>query len=194
MIEREYAFSRLAHAIQDQIVVTAIANQTASWYQARHRPLNLYLRGPMGLAVSVGLGVALAHPLRDVVVIEGDGGLLMGLTALAAVAHRQPANLKLICMDNGIYEAGGKGPTLNAARMDMVHTAQGMGIHRAASVDQPSSLDSTIAEWLHCGECSFLHVRVGMRSGPMNAPKTKPYEMKHHFLSAVRATGGSTKP
>jgi thiamine pyrophosphate-dependent acetolactate synthase large subunit-like protein len=187
MIEREYAFTRLAEAIRDQIVVAAIANQTASWYQAKHRPLNLYLRGPMGLAVSVGLGVALAHPQKEVVVIEGDGGLLMGLTALAAVTHRQPKNFKLICMDNGTYEAGGKGPTVSAGKVDFVQTVQGMGLHRSTTVSQAADFSTAIAEWLDCGECAFLHVCIGRRSGPMNAPKMKPFEMKYQFMSALTA-------
>ena len=75
MIERDKAFAILAEQISDEIVVTGVGSQTASWLAARPRPLNLYLRGPMGLAPAVGLGVALAHPDRKVVVIEGDGGL-----------------------------------------------------------------------------------------------------------------------
>jgi sulfopyruvate decarboxylase subunit beta len=187
MIEREHAFAALAEKIQEQVVVTAIANQTASWYQAKDRPLNLYLRGPMGLAVSVGLGVALAHPDRQVVVIEGDGGLLMGLTSLVAVAHRQPANYKLICMDNGLYEAGGKGPTVNAGRTDFVQIVRGMGIRQTASVHQVAELAPALSSWLGTQECAFLHVGIGPRPGPVNAPKLKPFEMKYRFFTAIQA-------
>jgi sulfopyruvate decarboxylase subunit beta len=73
MIERIQAFSAIAEYITDELVVTGIASQTASWFQVKDRPENLYLRGPMGLAPALGLGVALAHPERKVVVIEGDG-------------------------------------------------------------------------------------------------------------------------
>jgi thiamine pyrophosphate-dependent acetolactate synthase large subunit-like protein len=187
MIERERAFAALAAKIEEQIVVTAIANQTASWYQAKDRPLNLYLRGPMGLAVSVGLGVALAHPDRQVVVIEGDGGLLMGLTSLAAVAHCQPANFKLVCMDNGHYEAGGKGPTVNAGRTNFVQIVQGLGIRQAAGVYQEAELESAYSSWLGARECAFLHVAIGPRPGPVNAPKLKPYEMKYRFFTAIKS-------
>jgi len=188
LIEREYAFAVLAEKIREEVVVTAIANQTASWYQVKDRPLNLYLRGPMGLAVSVGLGVALAHPARQIVVIEGDGGMLMGLTSLLAVAHRQPANFKLICMDNGNYEAGGKGPTVNAGRSDFVQILRGMGIRQAASVQQTADLRTAISSWLGARECSFLHVRIGPRQGPVNAPKLKPFEMKYRFLTAIQSS------
>ena len=148
MIERTLAFSILAEAITDEIVVTGVGSQTASWLEARPRSLNLYLRGPMGLAPAVGLGVALAHPDRKVVVIEGDGGLLMGLTSLVSIAHCRPPNLRLVCMDNGIYEAGGMGATVNAGRTDFVKIVQGLGIGRAISAGDSETLRETVKELL----------------------------------------------
>lgn len=187
MIEREHAFAALAEQIREEVVVTAIANQTASWYQAKDRPLNLYLRGPMGLAVSVAMGVALAHPDRQVVVIEGDGGLLMGLTSLVAVAHCQPANLKIVCMDNGLYEAGGKGATVNAGRTDFVQIVRGMGIRQAASVQEATELAPAVSSLLGARECAFLHVGVRPRKGPVTAPSMRPSELKHRFFVAIRS-------
>ena len=95
MIERDQAYGTIAEYLTDQLIVTGIGSQTASLYQAKDRPENLYLRGPMGLAPAVGLGVALAHPERKVVAIEGDGSLLMALSSLAAVAHNRPKNFVL---------------------------------------------------------------------------------------------------
>ena len=169
MIERNHAFAILAEAITDEIVVTGVGSQTASWLEARPRPLNLYLRGPMGLAPAVGLGVALAHPDRKVVVIEGDGGLLMGLTSLASVAHRQPPNLLLICMDNGVYEAGGMGATVNAGRTDFVKIVQGLGIGQAISAGDSETLRETVKELLTRDACAFLHVPIGVRKGKPSA-------------------------
>lgn len=186
MIERLQAFSAIAETITDELVVTGIASQTASWFHVKDRPENLYLRGPMGLAPALGLGVALAHPERKVVVIEGDGSLLMGLSSLVAVAERRPENYMLICMDNGTYEAGGKGPTVNAGRTDFVKTAQGLGITLARSVDDLKALKRIAKELLDTRECSFLHVHVGPRKGAFNPPKLRPFEMKNQFLSALK--------
>lgn len=186
MIEREDAFAALAEGITDELVVTGIGSQTASWFQAKHRPENLYLRGPMGLAPAVGLGVALAHPERKVVAIEGDGSLLMGLSSLVAVAHSKPENFMLICMDNGIYEAGGKGPTVNAGRTDFIKTAKSVGIQFAKSVDDLNSLKISVKELLETRKCSFLHVRIAPRKGPFKPPKLRSFEMKYLFLSALK--------
>jgi thiamine pyrophosphate-dependent acetolactate synthase large subunit-like protein len=186
MIERDQAYRAIVEHITDQLVVTGIGSQTASLYKAKDRPENLYLRGPMGLAPAVGLGVALAHPERKVVAIEGDGSLLMALSSLAAVAHNRPKNFMLICMDNGAYEAGGKGPTVNVGRTDFVKTAQGLGIALAESVEDLEALKQATKRLLDSQECSFLHVRIGARKGPFNPPKLRPFEMKHQFLSALR--------
>jgi len=189
MIERERAFQALAEHITDELVVTGIASQTASWFQVKHRPENLYLRGPMGLAPAVGLGIALAHPERKVVVIEGDGSLLMGLSSLVAIAHARPKNYMLICIDNGIYEAGGKGATVNAGKTDFVKTVEGVGFSIAKSVDKVEALEEEVQMLLRTWECSFLHVHVGLRKGPLNQPQLRPFEMKHQFLSALKNVG-----
>ena len=187
MIERDKAFAILAEQISDEIVVTGVGSQTASWLAARPRPLNLYLRGPMGLAPAVGLGVALAHPDRKVVVIEGDGGLLMGLTGLASVAHRQPPNLILICMDNGIYEAGGMGATVNAGRTDFVRIVQGLGIGWAISDDDGDTLKKTIKRFLAADACAFLHIPIGLSKGKPMRAMFQPAEIKYQFQAALKA-------
>jgi thiamine pyrophosphate-dependent acetolactate synthase large subunit-like protein len=187
MIERNQAFAILAEAITDEIVVTGVGSQTASWLAARPRPLNLYLRGPMGLAPAVGLGVALAYPDREVVVIEGDGGLLMGLTSLASVAHRQPPNLLLICMDNGVYEAGGMGATVNAGRTDFVKIVQGLGIGQAVSAGDGETLRETVRELLAVDACAFLHVPIGLSTGKPMPAMFQPAEIKYRFQAALKA-------
>jgi sulfopyruvate decarboxylase len=185
MIERNEAFAILAEAVTDEIVVTGVGSQTDSWIEARPRPLNLYLRGPMGLAPAVGLGVALAHPDRKVVVIEGDGGLLMGLTSLASIAHCRPPNLVVICMDNGVYEAGGKGATVNAGRTDFVKIVRGLGIGRAVSADSGEALRETVREFLAGDACAFLHVPIGLRTGKPMPAMFRPGEVKYRFQAAL---------
>ena len=188
MIERDQAFAILAEQITDEIVVTGVGSQTASWLEARPRPLNLYLRGPMGLAPAVGLGVALAHPDRKVVVLEGDGGLLMGITSMASIAHRQPPNLLVICMDNGIYEAGGMGATVNAGRTDFVRIVQGLGIERATSVGESEALREIVKELLAYDACAFLHVPIGLRKGKTMPALFRPPEVKYQFQAALKAS------
>jgi sulfopyruvate decarboxylase subunit beta len=191
MIERDEAFAILAQEVTDQIVVTGVGSQTTSWMEVKPRPLNLYLRGPMGLSAAVGLGVALAHPDRKVVVLEGDGSLLMGITALTAIAQCKPPNLLLVCLDNGVYEAGGCGRTAAAGRTDFVKVVQGLGIERASLVTEGGALRSAFREGLLAEGPAYLHVSIGLRKRPLPAMTVRPPEIKFLFQEALRATDRS---
>jgi sulfopyruvate decarboxylase subunit beta len=186
MIQAEKAFALLAERVTDELVVTGIAWQCGSWYKAKHQPQNLYMRGPMGLAPSVGLGVALAHPQRRVICIEGDGSMLMGLSSLAAIAQAAPPNYLLVIMDNGSYEAGGKGATCNAANNDFTAVARGMGFKCTWSAQNEAELNSALDQAFVKGGLGLLHVAITGRSEPFNAPKLKPFEMKHQFLQVFK--------
>ncbi len=93
------------------------------------RDNDFYVLDSMGLPVAIGLGLALGRPLEagKVVVIEGDGGLLMGLSALATVGHLQPPNLVIVVLDNGTYASTGGQPTA-AATTDFVMLAEACGL------------------------------------------------------------------
>jgi len=191
MIERAEAFAVLAQEITDQIVVTGVGSQTNSWMQVKPRPLNLYLRGPMGLSAAVGLGVALAHPDRKVVVLEGDGSLLMGITALSAIAGRRPPNLLLVCLDNGVYEAGGCGRTAGAGQTDFVRAVQGLGIDRASLVTESRTLRSSFREHLSADGPAYLHVSIGLRKDNLEPPPLRPAELKFRFQAALSESARS---
>jgi thiamine pyrophosphate-dependent acetolactate synthase large subunit-like protein len=110
----------------DALVVTGLGS---SCYDCGvHDHLNtFYLWGAMGAAAMMGLGLALAQPTRRVIVITGDGEMLMGLGSLATIGAQQPENLSIVVIDNELYAETGMQPT---------HTARGVslsGMARAAS-------------------------------------------------------------
>ncbi len=114
----------------DLLVVTGLGSPTYDCAAAGDHPLNFYLWGAMGGAVPVGLGLALAQPSRRVLVITGDGEMLMGLGSLATVAAKKPDNLAVAVLDNERYGETG---------MQRTHTALGTdiaGIARAAGFAQ----------------------------------------------------------
>jgi sulfopyruvate decarboxylase subunit beta len=187
MIKRPEEFKIISRHITDELAVTGIGAQTTYWYQVLHRPENLYIRGPMGLAPAVGLGVAVARPNRTVIVLEGDGSLMMSVSVLGAIAEKSPANLVLVCLDNGIYESGGRRKTVNAVRTDFCRIAEGFGIPRVFSVDTAEALDNRIQEILRKPACTFLHVKVVPISRSAPPPALKPFEIKASFLDAAGA-------
>ncbi|HZZ72065.1 MAG TPA: thiamine pyrophosphate-dependent enzyme [Pirellulales bacterium] len=98
----------------DQIVVTAM-NAAREWLKFPEHPLDLiYLPSAMGQPTSLGLGLALAQPAREVIVTIGDGSLLLNLGALVTIAAVRPLNLTLLMLDNGVYEVTGSQTTAAA--------------------------------------------------------------------------------
>src|SRR6478672_8886742 len=82
-------------------------------YGARDADASFYMIGSMGLASSIGLGIARARPARRVVVLDGDGNVLMNMGALATIAAAAPANLLHVCFDNGAHASTGGQPTVS---------------------------------------------------------------------------------
>ncbi|MGH6887416.1 MAG: thiamine pyrophosphate-dependent enzyme, partial [Geminicoccales bacterium] len=87
----------------DMLVVAGLGSTAWDVTAAGDHPLNFPLWGAMGSAAAIGLGLALAQPERRVLVITGDGDMLMGLGSLATVAVQQPANLAIVAFDNERY-------------------------------------------------------------------------------------------
>lgn len=124
---REAVVGILENRPADLAVVTGLGTPTYDVAAAGDNPLNFYLWGAMGSAVMLGLGLALAQPNRRVLVVTGDGEMLMGLGSLATVAVKKPRNLAVLVLDNERYgETGGqKSHSGNAVSISAVATACG---------------------------------------------------------------------
>src|SRR5262249_8771624 len=96
--------------------------------------------GVMGGAVAMGLGLALAQPARRVLVMTGDGELLMNVGALATVAIMQPPNLSIVCVDNGHYGETGYQQSHTSLGVDLERIAAGSGLKRTLTVEQETGI------------------------------------------------------
>ncbi len=109
-LDRRAVTATLLREPGDLLVVTGLGAATYDAGAAGDRPLNFYLWGAMGGAAMVGLGLALAQPRRRVLVLTGDGEMLMGLGALATIAGAKASNLSIAVLDNARYgETGAQG-------------------------------------------------------------------------------------
>jgi len=117
MLEQVDAINILAKGAQQSgaLVVSEIGSQTTWLHETGDHDSYLYLSGPMGMAPSVALGVALANPDKPVLAICGDGALVMNFSAMVTAAHEAPKNLTLAVMDNGVYDFTGKVPSPSVA-------------------------------------------------------------------------------
>lgn len=110
------------------VAVTGLGAATYDAAAAGDHPLNYYLWGAMGGAAMVGLGLALAQPERTVLVLTGDGEMLMGAAAFATIAMQAPKNLVIAILDNGRYGETGGQESATARTSDLVAVAQAFGI------------------------------------------------------------------
>jgi sulfopyruvate decarboxylase subunit beta len=108
------------------------------------RDANLYVASAMGLVSSLGLGVALAAPDRRVIVMDGDGGLLMNLGSLATIARLQPRNLLHIVWDNHMWGGTGGQPSHTATGTDLAAVARAAGIQHAVAVSSLAQLEEAL--------------------------------------------------
>jgi sulfopyruvate decarboxylase subunit beta len=130
----------LAELRRDQIVVTTMGS-AREWPKLSQHPLDLhYIPSAMGQAPALGLGLALARPEREVIVLNGDGCQLMNLGVLITIVASRATNLTLIVFDNGIYEVTGGQHT--AAAVAGQGSADFAGLARAAGFQSVRSFDS----------------------------------------------------
>ena len=154
LLERRSVVSRLLAERNDAIVVGGLGASTYDIAAAGDHDRNFYLWGAMGGAVMIGLGMALAQPKLPVVVITGDGEMLMGMGSLATVGLQKPANLTIVVLDNEVYGETGGQASHTASTVDLVGVARSCGIPDARAI-------ATMA-----GIGTFASSIQGISSGP----------------------------
>ena len=120
--------------LESTVVVTIMGAVAAELQSIGHRPNFFYLQHAMGLASSVGLGIALARPELDVVVFDGDGSLLMNLGGLTTLARYRPKNLVHVVFDNESLLSVGGFPTATSTGSDLAAIASAAGVPHTATV------------------------------------------------------------
>lgn len=156
---------------EDVPIVGGVGNSTFD-LSACDRPLNFYMWNSMGMAPSIGLGLALARPDRRVLVLAGDGSLLMNLSALPTTIMAGVRNLVLVVWDNGGWEITGGQPAGTSFGMDLAGMARASGFRRAATVDDLDNFRRVLAEALADDDAWVLVARVARGDSPHRPPKS----------------------
>jgi len=173
-------------------IVASLGHPAYDLFAAGDRDANFYTWGSMGLASSIGLGLALAQPKRRVVVLDGDGSLLMNLGSLATIGWTRPANLVLVVWDNALYGTTGGQDTATAHGADLAAAARAMGLTAVETVTTIEELGRTLD-------------RIDGEPGPWvvvakvgeNVPAVKPpldcVFIKQRFMAAIGSPEGATR-
>ncbi|QBD79249.1 thiamine pyrophosphate-binding protein [Ktedonosporobacter rubrisoli] len=145
---RADALEAIYPELKERIVVTIMGAVAVELYMLGHRANFFYLEHAMGLASSMGLGIALSIPQEQVVVIDGDGSLLMNLGTLSTLARYKPGNLLHIVFDNESLLSVGGFPTATSTGTDLAGIARASGIPRVIVANTPDALKASVTEAL----------------------------------------------
>src|SRR2546427_11658023 len=137
--------------LERSIVVTIMGAVAAELQSLGHRPNFFYLQHAMGLASSVGLGIALSRPELDVVVLDGDGSVLMNLGGLTTLARYRPKNLIHVVFDNESLLSVGGFPTATSTGSDLAAIAAAAGVPRTGAVRTIAEFTKAFDEALSAG-------------------------------------------
>ena len=191
MLNRREAVRELLRERGNLLIVAGLGSPAYDLAACSNEPLDFPLWGAMGGAAMVGLGLALAQPERNVLVLTGDGEMLMGLGSLATIAAQRPANLRIVVLDNERYGETGQQQTHTARGADLAAVATGCGFPAVRTVQKASEIALLRQE---------LHTRTGLFFGvvkvmPEELPRVLPprdgsflaHRMREALLGTERA-------
>ena len=147
--------------LEDKLVVTIMGACAQELYNLGHRENFFYLQHAMGLASSIGLGLAMHLPRERVIVLDGDGSVLMNLGTFATLARYRPTNLIHVVFDNGsLLSTGGFDSHTTSGVTDIAAIARGAGIEHASSVDNEVAFGEVFVEALERDDLSVIVAKV----------------------------------
>ena len=161
LLERRAAVAGILGDTKDMLIVTGLAGSKDDALAAAGDVPNLFtLSGAMGAAAAMGLGLALAQPNKRVVVITGDGELLMNVGTLASIGVMNPPNLSILCVDNGRYGETGWQESHTGRGVDIAKMAEGGAIKQVRTVTEESQIPEA-SQLLHGSNgTSFILLKV----------------------------------
>jgi len=189
-MERFDGIKDIMNYVNDEIIVCNIGFPSRELYQIKDRAKNFYMLGSMGLASSIGLGLAMARDDENnkenknekVIVFDGDGSVLMNMGSLVTIFNQNPKNLILVVFDNGCYGSTGNQCTY-AENVDLLEVAKGIGFkdcYRYENIDFGDILAKTQENSI------FIHYKILPGNADSPIIDMGPDEIRNRFLEAIK--------
>jgi thiamine pyrophosphate-dependent acetolactate synthase large subunit-like protein len=178
----------LARHVDDGDIVLPVYSSAFEWLEAHPSALNYTAHGAMGLASSHGLGLALGRPDKRVIVLDGDGSLLMNIGTLVTAAAAAPKNFFHFVCENGTYEANGGHPTPNRGHVSFAGLARAAGYRSVHEFSDLKNFEQQIGAILAEQGPVFVHLKIE-RCGPQERDYNRLHgvEARQAFKDAIRS-------
>ncbi len=188
MMKRDECLRALARHVTDEIVV-ATYQAAFDWLVIRPHPLNYVSIGAMGIASSHALGLALGRPDKRILVLDGDGSLLMNLGSLVSVVEAAPRNFVHFVCENGTYEANGAHPIPGRNRVSFVGFARAAGYARCHEFTDLAEFETRIAAVLREEGPVFVDLKVEPgKPSPQDYGYIHSAAARNAFKTALRSS------
>ena len=177
--------------LQDRVVITIMGAVAAELQAIGHRPNFFYLQHAMGLASSMGLGVALTRPELNVIVFDGDGSILMNLGGLTTLARYRPKNLVHVVFDNESLLSVGGFPTATSTGSDIAGMAAAAGVPRTATVRTIDEFVAAFDDAIAARELTTIVAKVDAKGPAGFVTDLALLENRFEFQRWLRSAGAS---
>ena len=188
-MKRRDVVNALLEKREGLLVVAGLGSTAWDITAAGDSPLNFPLWGAMGNAAMIGLGLALAQPRRRVLVITGDGEMLMGLGSLATIGVQRPPNLAVVVIDNERYGETGMQATHTASGVDLAQVATACGFASAKQIREPGELGPLRTAIHGAPGPHFAQIKVVAEKLPLVLPPRDGGILKLRFRKALVGNG-----
>jgi sulfopyruvate decarboxylase subunit beta len=178
-MQRIEAIRKICEYLEDELVICNIGFPSRELYQVKDSPTHFYMLGSMGMASSIGLGLSLAQD-RKVVVLDGDGSVLMNLGSLVTIYNQDPKNLVLVVLDNECYGSTGSQCTYSSTT-DLKKVAEAIGFQTFFFADE---ID--FSKVLASEGPVFVHIKVLPGNADVPVIPLDPEEIKKRFMEEVQ--------
>jgi sulfopyruvate decarboxylase subunit beta len=178
-MQRIDAIRKICQYLGDELVICNIGFPSRELYQVKDSPTHFYMLGSMGMASSIGLGLSLAQD-RKVVVLDGDGSVLMNLGSLVTIYNQNPKNLVLVVLDNECYGSTGSQCTYSSTT-DLKKIAESIGFQTFFFKDEIE-----FTKVLETDGPVFVHVKVLPGNADVPVIPLEPEDIKKRFMEEVQ--------
>lgn len=183
-MRRYDAVKAIIECLKDEYVIACNGMISRELFTIKDCARNFYMLGSMGLASAIGLGVSLAKPNVKIVIIAGDGNILMSLGTLATVGKTAPKNLIHIILDNECHEStGGQETSSPITKLDVI--AASSGFANSKYTDSADVLKAGLTKFLCLEGPSFIHVKVNKERVEVPRVSLAPPEIKDRFMKEL---------
>ena len=184
-LDRRDVVASLLEKRSNLLVVTGLGSSSYDVMAAGDHDNNFYLWGAMGSAAMIGLGIAEAQPDKSVVVITGDGEMLMGFGSLATIALRKPPNLSIVVLNNGYFGETGMQLSHAGYGINLADVASACGFPGVQTIQDQAGVD-TLADSLNAAEhLQFADIRIKAENLPRVLPPRDGVYVKNRFRNSL---------